>query len=178
MVDAGLLERVDYRDGGRTRQGYTAARAAAELLPILQQLAIWGERHTALPAGGDHMALIHEECGHEATRGEACSSCGELLVPEAMTWVKPWKGARDGLVGPGVLAVPVEGWALRLPDQADSASAADVDGRPMRSCRSVLSEYSAPLVMTPSIPATIAAVSAGRPNPSSVAWYSSTDWST
>ncbi|MFX4272531.1 winged helix-turn-helix transcriptional regulator [Propionibacteriaceae bacterium Y1685] len=106
MVDAGLLERVDYPDGGRTRQGYAATRAAAELLPILQQLAIWGERHTVLPAGGDHMALIHETCGSETTQGETCSACGELLVPEAMTWVKPWKGARDGLVAAGVLTMP------------------------------------------------------------------------
>ncbi|MEK4242047.1 MULTISPECIES: winged helix-turn-helix transcriptional regulator [Janibacter] len=49
MVEAGLLERVDYSDGGRTRQGYAASVAGAELLPVLQQLAIWGERHTVTP---------------------------------------------------------------------------------------------------------------------------------
>ena len=32
MVEAGLLERVDYSDGGRTRQGYAATEAGAELL--------------------------------------------------------------------------------------------------------------------------------------------------
>lgn len=106
MVASGLLQRVDYQDGGRTRRGYAATEAAAELLPILQQLAIWGERHTVLPQDGDHMALIHETCGRETTTGETCSACGELLVPEAMTWVKPWKGARDRLVGAGVLALP------------------------------------------------------------------------
>ena len=105
MVEADLLERVDYCDGARIRQGYVATPAAAELLPILQQLAIWGERHTTTPPGGDHMALIHEECGHETTQGETCSACGSTLVPESMSWVKPWKGRRDQLVGPGVLAV-------------------------------------------------------------------------
>lgn len=106
MVDAGLLVRADYQDGGRIRQGYAATESAAELLPVLQQLAIWGERHTAMPAGGGHMAMIHEECGNETTRGETCSACGELLVPERMTWVKPWKNTRDALVPAGVLDAP------------------------------------------------------------------------
>lgn len=103
MVGAGLLVRVDYDSGGRTRQGYAATEAAAELLPVLQQLALWGERHTPMPAGGGHMAMIHRTCGNETARGEVCSACGDPLVPEHMTWVKPWKGARDALVPAGVL---------------------------------------------------------------------------
>ncbi|WP_338009756.1 winged helix-turn-helix transcriptional regulator [Janibacter hoylei] len=103
MVEAGLLERVDYDDGGRTRQGYAATEAAAELLPVLQQLAIWGERHTPTPSGGGHMALIHEGCGRKTTRGETCSHCGEALVPEQMSWDKPWHGRRDRLVAAGEL---------------------------------------------------------------------------
>ena len=103
MLEAGLLERADYPDGARTRQGYVATEAAAELLPVLQQLALWGERHTVTPAAGGHMSLIHETCGRETVQGEVCSVCGETLVPEQMTWVKPWKGARDRLVPAGVL---------------------------------------------------------------------------
>lgn len=103
MVDAGLLARADYTDGVRTRRGYVATAAAADLLPVLQQLAIWGEKHTATPAGGGHMAMVHEACGNETTRGETCSACGEALVPEQMVWVKPWKGTRDTLVPAGVL---------------------------------------------------------------------------
>jgi DNA-binding HxlR family transcriptional regulator len=103
MVDAGLLVRVDYQDGGRTRQGYAATEAAAELLPVLQQLALWGERHTEMPAGGGHMTMIHEACGNETTRAQICSVCGGVLVPEEMVWVKPWKNARDKLQPAGVL---------------------------------------------------------------------------
>lgn len=103
MVDAGLLVRVDYRDGGRTRQGYAATEAAAELLPVLQQLALWGERHTGMPVGGGHMTMIHEVCGKETTQGETCSACGGVLVPEEMVWVKPWKNTRDKLQPAGVL---------------------------------------------------------------------------
>jgi DNA-binding HxlR family transcriptional regulator len=106
MVDAGLLQRVDYRGGGRLRQGYAATEAAAELLPVLQQLALWGEKHTAMPAQGGHMAMVHRACGNETHQGEVCSACGQPLVAEQMTWVKPWKGASDDLVGPGVLEAP------------------------------------------------------------------------
>lgn len=104
MVDAGLLTRADYRDGGRVRQGYAATDAAAELLPVLQQLAIWGERHTLMPEGGGHMAMIHEACGAETTQGQICSACGEALTSQDMTWVKPWKNSRDRLQPAGVLA--------------------------------------------------------------------------
>lgn len=103
MVDAGLLERVDYQDGGRTRQGYAATEAGAELLPILQQLALWGEKHTAMPEHGGHMGIVHRACGNETTQGEVCSSCGKKLTPEEVTWVKTWRDASDNLVGAGVL---------------------------------------------------------------------------
>lgn len=103
MVDAGLLSRVDYADGSRIRQGYAATEAAAELLPVLQQLAIWGERHTLMPDDSGHMAMIHTACGAETTQGQVCSSCGELLVSEEMTWVKPWKGTSDRLQSAGSL---------------------------------------------------------------------------
>lgn len=107
MVDADLLTRVDYRERGHTRQGYAATEAAADLLPVLQQLALWGEKHTTMPADGAHMAMIHETCGQETTDGGVCSFCGEKLVSDQMTWVKPWKGARDHLVGQGVLGARI-----------------------------------------------------------------------
>ncbi|MET0715779.1 MAG: helix-turn-helix domain-containing protein [Mycetocola sp.] len=103
MVEAGLLTRVDYTSNGHTRQGYAATQAAAELLPVLQQLAVWGERHTPMPTGGAHMAMIHETCGNETTQGQVCSACGQVLIAEQMSWVKPWKDARDALVPAGVL---------------------------------------------------------------------------
>lgn len=105
MVEAGLLQRVDYRDGGRTRQGYAATQAAVDLLPVLQQLAIWSERYTEMPHAGAHMALIHEVCAKETTQAETCSHCGETLRSEDMSWLKPWKNARDRLQPAGVLAL-------------------------------------------------------------------------
>lgn len=102
MVDAALLTTVDYTREGRTRQRYVATPAGADLLPVLQQLALWAERHTPTPAGGGHMGLFHETCGHESTRAETCSACGELLRAEDMTWVKPWRDARHRLRAAGV----------------------------------------------------------------------------
>jgi DNA-binding HxlR family transcriptional regulator len=104
MVAAGLLMRVEYRDSGRKRQAYAATESAAELLPILQQLAIWGERNTTLPEQGAHMTMIHRTCGEETFTAELCSACGQQLLPQEMTWVKPWKNARDNLVSAGSLA--------------------------------------------------------------------------
>jgi DNA-binding HxlR family transcriptional regulator len=106
MVEAGLLVRAEYLSSGRTRHGYAATEAACELLPVLQQLAVWGERHTAMPSGGGHMVMIHEQCGNETTQGQICSACGDVLTTEHMTWVKPWRNARDKLVPAGVLAAP------------------------------------------------------------------------
>ena len=104
MVEAGLLQREGYREGGgRTRQRYAPTQAAADLLPLLQQLALWGERHTALPPDGAHMALVHETCGAETERAETCSACGEVLRADDMTWVKPWLGARHRLRGAAVV---------------------------------------------------------------------------
>ena len=101
MREAGLLTTADYERDGRVRQKYVATEAAADLLPLLQQLAIWGERHTTEPEGGAHMALVHETCGAETTRAEICSACGEPLRPEDMTWVKPWLGTAHRLRAPG-----------------------------------------------------------------------------
>lgn len=103
MVEAGLLSRVDYQDGPRTRQGYAATDSAAELLPILQSLALWGDKHTRMPEGGAHMELIHEACGAETLNGAVCSGCGAELVSEEMTWVKPWTNAHDRLQPAGTV---------------------------------------------------------------------------
>ncbi len=101
MVEAGLLATTDYARDGRTRHRYVATEAAADLLPVLQQLAIWAEKHTSTPPGGGHMALIHETCGQETTRAETCSACGEPLHAEDMSWVKPWMDTSHRLQAAG-----------------------------------------------------------------------------
>lgn len=101
MVEAGLLTTTDYTREGRTRQRYVATDAAADLLPVLHHLARWAEKHTDLPPGGEHMAVVHEACGAETTGAETCSACGEPLRPQDVSWVKPWLGARHRLRAAG-----------------------------------------------------------------------------
>ena len=101
MLAAGLLRTVVYTRDGRARRRYVATDAAADLLPLLHQLAIWAERHTDTPAGGGHMAIVHEPCGQETTSAENCSNCGAVLRPEQMIWVKPWLDARHRLRAAG-----------------------------------------------------------------------------
>lgn len=101
MVEAELLQKVDYERDGRTRQRYVATEAGADLLPVLQQLALWGERHTRMPDHGGHLGFFHEACGHESATAENCSHCGATLRPEDVTWLKTWRDGRDRLRGPG-----------------------------------------------------------------------------
>ncbi len=99
MVDADLLEKRRHADGARAWTEYAPTSAATELLPILQNLALWAERHTPMPEGGGHMALVHTACGAETTAGERCSSCGARLLVEEMIWDKQWRGEQTALQG-------------------------------------------------------------------------------
>lgn len=100
LVDEGLLRRTEYRDERRTRSEYVATAAGADLLPIMHAVSIWAEKHTPMPAGGAHMALIHETCGRETLTADTCSECGEALRADDVSWDKPWKSTRERLVGP------------------------------------------------------------------------------
>ncbi|RYU13891.1 winged helix-turn-helix transcriptional regulator [Nocardioides iriomotensis] len=87
MVDAGLLERTPYRDGQRTRDGYVLTDAGADLLPLLNALVLWGERHR--PRGSGVMHVVHDRCGRETASADTCTSCGEPLSPATVSWRKP-----------------------------------------------------------------------------------------
>jgi DNA-binding HxlR family transcriptional regulator len=99
LVDEGLLRKVEYRADRRTHHEYLATEAGADLLPIMHAVSIWAEKHTPMPAGGTHMALIHETCGAETTSADTCTSCGEPLRADDVSWDKPWKSTRERLVG-------------------------------------------------------------------------------
>ncbi|MGE4425968.1 MAG: winged helix-turn-helix transcriptional regulator [Solirubrobacteraceae bacterium] len=63
LVDAGILERRDYRPhGGRTRQEYHPTTAGRELQPVLVALMRWGDRHLAGPEGPP-VRMEHRDCG-------------------------------------------------------------------------------------------------------------------
>lgn len=105
MIDADLLTRIEQTDdSGTTVRGYAATPAAIELLPVLQHLAAWGERHTPLPDGGAHMALTHLACGGETLSSETCTACGEPLAIDDLGWQKPWRAESPPFTPTGALA--------------------------------------------------------------------------
>ena len=62
LVEAGVLWRCDYRDGGsRTRQEYRLTAAGRELQPVLTALMQWGDRHLPGP-DGPPLRLTHSGC--------------------------------------------------------------------------------------------------------------------
>ena len=87
MVDAGLLERTPYHDGRRTRAGYALTAAGADLLPLLNALVLWGERHRPRETGV--MRVVHDGCGAETASADTCTACGEALDPATVSWRKP-----------------------------------------------------------------------------------------
>ena len=91
MVRAGLLTKVRYRGERRTHHEYVITEAGADLLPVLNALLIWGEKHTGAPPSGGHMGIVHRPCGAESTSADRCSNCGEPLVAAEVSWVRQWR---------------------------------------------------------------------------------------
>jgi DNA-binding HxlR family transcriptional regulator len=96
LVDAGLLDRSPYADGARTRYEYVLTEAGADLLPLLNQLTLWGEKHRP---HSEHMWVVHIGCGAVSESAERCSACGEPLTPEQVSWRKTWRDDDVRLVG-------------------------------------------------------------------------------
>jgi DNA-binding HxlR family transcriptional regulator len=91
LVDGGLLVKVPYQDGRRTRQEYRLTQAGADLAPVLRALADWGQRHTTPDAPAEPMRVVHAGCGGEVGPDQACSVCGTRVGRDAEAWVRPWR---------------------------------------------------------------------------------------
>jgi DNA-binding HxlR family transcriptional regulator len=102
LVDGGLLAKVPYRDGHRTRQEYRLTKAGADLAPVLRALADWGQRHTRPDPPAEPMRVVHAGCGGEVGADQACSACGARVGRGEEAWVRPWCSP-----GPIRLAPPV-----------------------------------------------------------------------
>jgi DNA-binding HxlR family transcriptional regulator len=90
MVEAGLLERSSYRGEQRSHNEYLLTSSGAELLPMLNSLALWGERHTPAPQRSAHLTILHTECGEVTTNAEICSNCRADLSPGTTQWKRQW----------------------------------------------------------------------------------------
>jgi DNA-binding HxlR family transcriptional regulator len=90
LVEAGLLVRRPYREGGRTREEYRLTQAGADALPVLESLVAWGTRHTAPAEPTPPMQVVHLVCGESTSPGSTCTSCGGPLRREELAWRRPW----------------------------------------------------------------------------------------
>jgi DNA-binding HxlR family transcriptional regulator len=114
MVAAGLLERVPYEDGGRTRDEYRLTPRALELWNLL--LAIWRWEQMSIDDGGP--VLIHDRCGRSTHPVLGCGACGEKPVTARDTTAE--RGARAEFAR---IAVPrLHRRAKELPTPTDPLS--------------------------------------------------------
>jgi DNA-binding HxlR family transcriptional regulator len=102
LVAAGLLARVPYQDGRRTRHEYRLTAAGADLLPVLRALADWGEQHTSPAEPGPPMRMVHVGCGGSVGVAGTCADCGRPVSRGDEAWVRPWRSP-----DPVPLAAPV-----------------------------------------------------------------------
>ncbi|MEU4248142.1 helix-turn-helix domain-containing protein [Amycolatopsis sp. NPDC026612] len=92
LVDRGLLTKLPYRDGGRTRHEYRLTRAGSDALPVLHALGAWGDAHTASEQARGPMTLVHTRCGRLTRPGTKCDSCGKPLARDDLAWRGSWLG--------------------------------------------------------------------------------------
>ncbi|MEV4312238.1 helix-turn-helix domain-containing protein [Actinocrispum sp. NPDC049592] len=88
MVDEGLLTKAPYKGRQRTHDQYLITEAGADLLPVLNALAHWGENHTDPPRR--HTAMWIDHNGHTSTSATECSTCGEELTSANRTYKRQW----------------------------------------------------------------------------------------
>ncbi len=90
MVAAGLLRKATYRGEQRTHQEYLLTEAGADLLPVLNALALWGEKHTTPPRPDAHIAIVHTACGETSSSADACDNCGTPMTAGDTAWRRSW----------------------------------------------------------------------------------------
>lgn len=86
LVDAGLLTRSPYDDGGRRRHEYVLTGKGEDALPVLNAVVIWSEKHLAAPSEQAHMFVVHSGCGQRTSSADSCTACGERLTAENTSW--------------------------------------------------------------------------------------------
>jgi DNA-binding HxlR family transcriptional regulator len=92
LVDAGLVERREYREeGARLRYEYALTSAGRELKPVLIALMDFGDAHLATE-DGPPMALTHEECGAPVHVHLVCEN-GHEVDDESPMRLTPLAGA-------------------------------------------------------------------------------------
>jgi DNA-binding HxlR family transcriptional regulator len=83
LVDAGLLERVQYARNP-DRHEYRLTDAGRDLFPAIVALMRWGDTHLAGPEGPP-IVLRHQACGEIADPALTCQHCGQEIDARNVT---------------------------------------------------------------------------------------------
>jgi DNA-binding HxlR family transcriptional regulator len=74
LTDAGLLQRVPYREPGqRTRYEYGLTPMGRDLAPVVLGLYEWGGKYLS-PQGAPRLEMTHLDCGAEVHTAVACEN--------------------------------------------------------------------------------------------------------
>jgi DNA-binding HxlR family transcriptional regulator len=93
LVDAGVLERVPYREPGqRARHEYHLTDKGRDLYPLLTALRDWGDRHLPRP-DGPSTVVEHRGCGARVHVALVCENGHGLLTHDDVE-ARPGPGAR------------------------------------------------------------------------------------
>jgi len=76
LVEHGILERRRYQEHP-PRDEYLLTRKGRDLIPVIEALRTWGDRHAA--PDGPPVLMIHDDCGEAVHAVSHCSHCGERL---------------------------------------------------------------------------------------------------
>ncbi len=86
LVEAGLLGRRAYDDGGRSRREYVLTPKGEDVLPVLNAVLLWSEKHLDAPNDLAHMTVFHNACGLPTSSADICTHCGERLTAASTSW--------------------------------------------------------------------------------------------
>jgi DNA-binding HxlR family transcriptional regulator len=93
LVEAGVVERVPYREPGRReRHEYVPTPAGWDLRPVLIAMMAWGDAHRA-GAEGPPLRVEHADCGAQVHAELRCTS-GHTITSDTRLHAVPGPGAR------------------------------------------------------------------------------------
>jgi DNA-binding HxlR family transcriptional regulator len=93
LVDAGILQKVPYRETGqRPRYEYRLTEKGMDLFPVIVGLLAWGDKYMAAP-DGPSLVLTHRDCG-AGVRPELSCAAGHAIGSAREVTPVPGPGAR------------------------------------------------------------------------------------
>ncbi len=94
LVEAGVMERVPYREpGDRERHEYRLTERGRDLMPVLAALRQWGDKYAADPAGPSLVVRHRAPCNSPVHVAITCDAGHTALDADALVRT-PGPGAR------------------------------------------------------------------------------------